>query len=68
MGLTVGAIYCGLRFQLDLSFRLSEEGAYPTELWRMLHWQGGLLLFQACFLSLLGVDTFLNADQRSHAL
>lgn len=68
MAVTVGAIYCGLRFQLDLSFRLSQEDAYPVELWRVLHWQGGLLLIQTGLLAVLGVDLFFNADKRSNAL
>lgn len=68
MALTVAVVYCGLRYQLDLAYALAQDVDYPNELWRILHWQGGLLLMQTSFLAALGVDYFLNLDRRRDAV
>lgn len=68
MGLTVAVVYCGLRFQLDLAYALSQDSDYPGALFRILHWQGGLLLVQTSFLAALGVDYFLHMDLRRDAI
>jgi hypothetical protein len=64
MGLTLASVYTGLRFQLDLTWALTQTNMQISRLWHILQWQGGFMILQVSTLSFLAVDYYLQQDRR----